>query len=138
VIYSVDSHDNFITTYNGTTLTSYLDSGSNGLFFNDSSIPTCTGVNTWAYCPASTISLTATNTAATGSPSHQVSQPTPTIVHANNLFTNTNIIVAGNIGGPGSASTFAWGLPFFYGRTVYTAISGVSVSGVPIGPYWAY
>jgi hypothetical protein len=46
--------------------------------------------------------------------------------------------VAGNIGGPGSANTFAWGLPFFYGRTVYTAIAGVSVAGVPVGPYWAY
>jgi hypothetical protein len=136
VIYSVDSHDNFTTTYNGTTMTSYLDSGSNGLFFTDANIPRCTNVNTWAYCPASTLSLTATNTAATGSPSHVVSLPTPTIVHANNLFTSANI-VAGNIGGPGSANTFAWGLPFFYGRPVYTAIAGLNAGG-SVGPYWAY
>ena len=34
---------------------------------------------------------------------------------------------------------FVWGLPFFYGRNVYTAIWGAtSPSGVPPGPFWAY
>jgi hypothetical protein len=138
VIYATDSSGNFTTTYNGTKRKSYLDSGSNGLFFNDSSIPTCTSINTWAYCPSATIFLSATNNAAVGGTGNPVSQPTPTIVHANNLFLSTNI-VAGNIGGPyGVANTFAWGLPFFYGRPVYTAIAGVSVTGIPAGPYWAY
>jgi hypothetical protein len=57
---------------------------------------------------------------------------------ADNLFLNPNI-VAGNIGGPyGHKDYFAWGLPFFYGRPVFTAIAGVNVAGVQQGPYWAY
>jgi len=35
---------------------------------------------------------------------------------------------------PGS---FDWGLPFFYGRTIFTAIEGRSTPGGN-GPYWAY
>ena len=32
---------------------------------------------------------------------------------------------------------FDWGLSFFYGRTVFTAITGASTPGGP-GPYFAY
>ena len=32
---------------------------------------------------------------------------------------------------------FDWGLPFFYGRSVYTAIAG-HTAGSAIGPYFAY
>jgi hypothetical protein len=59
------------------------------------------------------------------------------LVAADTLFLN-NSIVAGIIGGPsGSGKTFAWGLPFFYGRSVFTAISGATTPSGP-GPYWAY
>jgi hypothetical protein len=132
-VYAVNNYGEFTTTYNGSTLTaSYLDSGSNGLFFNDTSIPKCT-VNTWTYCPTSTMTLSAAN----GSSGITVTSPAPTIVAADTLFSNYNI-VAGNIGGPGSKNSFAWGLPFFYGRSVFTAIKGVSVTGVQSGPFWAY
>jgi hypothetical protein len=40
--------------------------------------------------------------------------------------------------GSGSC-TFIWGLPFFYGRSVYTAIDGQSPPpGAPTAPWWAY
>lgn len=137
-VFTIDASGNFTTYYNNTYLTrSYLDSGSNALFFNDS-IALCT-YNTWTYCPASTTTLSATNSSASGTPAILVSSPAPTIVNADSLFSNINI-VAGNIGGPAgptSPNTFAWGLPFFYGRTVFTAIEGAStLSGT--GPYWAY
>jgi hypothetical protein len=132
-VYPTDIYGNFITIYKGTTMSSsYLDSGSNGFFFNDNTIPTCSSGDGW-YCPASTLALTATNKGATGSPSGSVSF---SLVNADNLFNNSSI-VAGNIGAPGSAGSFAWGLPFFYGRTVFTAISGASTPG-GVGPYWAY
>ena len=123
----------FTTNYKGRNLyNSYLDSGSNALFFNDASIPLC-ALNNWAYCPApSPMTLSATN----GIPGITVASPSPTIVNADTLFSNNNI-VAGNIGGPGTSGSFAWGLPFFYGRTVFTAISGMSTSA-GYGPYWAY
>jgi hypothetical protein len=42
------------------------------------------------------------------------------------------------VAGPNSGS-FDWGMPFFFGRNVYTAIEGVTPpSGVPAGPFVAY
>jgi hypothetical protein len=32
---------------------------------------------------------------------------------------------------------FDWGLPFFYGRSVFTAIEG-QAAGSAVGPYYAY
>jgi len=128
-VYPTDVNGNFITNYNGTLMSSsYLDSGSNGFFFYDNTIPTC--AYGW-YCPASTLGLTATNNGWTGSPSGVVNF---TLVNGDKLF---NSIMAANIGGLGSPGSFAWGLPFFYGRTVFTAISGASTPG-GVGPYWAY
>jgi hypothetical protein len=40
------------------------------------------------------------------------------------------------LGGP-NPSIFDWGLPFFYGRKVYTAIESRNTPG-GVGPYWAY
>jgi len=45
--------------------------------------------------------------------------------------------VAANVGGTALTSGFDWGLPFFFGRTVFVAIKGGSApGGTP--PYWAY
>ena len=110
---------------------SVIDSGSNGLFFYDSSIPACT-VNTWAYCPTpSPMILSATNTAAIGVTSGVVDF---SIVGVDNLNQN---VVAENIGVPNISSQFDWGLPFFFGRPVFTAISGASTL-YGTGPYFAY
>jgi hypothetical protein len=129
-VYPTDSYGNFTTTYKSTSMSgSYIDSGSNALFFNDS-IATCS-ITTWAYCPPSPLSLSATDAAAGGGPSGQVSF---SIVGVDPLGPS---IVAANIGGPGVSGLFAWGLPFFYGRSVYTAISGKSAPG-GLGPYFAF
>ena len=130
-VYTTDSYGNFSTTYKGVNMTrSYLDSGSNGLFFYDSTIAVNVA-NGW-YIPATPLSLSATNTSVSGSPSLAVPF---TLVTADKLALN---IVAANIGGRGSTGTFAWGLPFYFGRPVFTAIANMRVTGVPTGPYWAY
>lgn len=134
-VYATDASGNFSTTYKGPPMNgSYIDSGSNALFFNDSSISTCP-VNKWAYCPTtSPLALSATNTAAGGGATSAVSF---SIVNADQLFTSASV-VAGNIGGPyGGSQTFGWGLPFFFGRPVFTAISGASTPAGS-GPYFAY
>ena len=43
------------------------------------------------------------------------------------------------LGGPGGNRTsgFVFGLPFFYGRNVFTALSGATTPG-GMGPYFAY
>ncbi len=146
-VYAVNSSGinagDFSTSYNGgIALPSYIDSGSNALFFNDSTIPVCPAPNSWVYCPTkpSQMAPNAINSALYPSSSTgvAVTNPAPTIANADQLFSNN--VVAGNIGGPyGQPSQFAWGLPFFFGRTVFTGILGVTPPpGVPAGPYFAY
>ncbi len=126
--YATDTSGNFSTTFNGSN-TSYIDSGSNGLFFYDANIPACQ-VNTWAYCPApSPMSLSAINIAASGTPSGTVNF---SIESVDQLGTG---IIAANIAGLSTAGQFSWGLPFFFGRKVFTYLSH---STTPTGSSWAY
>jgi Protein of unknown function (DUF3443) len=139
------SNDSFTTDYSNQTLTdSFIDSGSNALFF-PSSITACTD-NSF-YCPASLTPQSATNVGAGGSPTSIVPFD---VDNADNLFNNNPGDAAfGTLAGPqgtpntctsggtGSCS-FDWGLPFFYGRSVFTAIDGATVTNVGTGPFWAY
>jgi hypothetical protein len=43
----------------------------------------------------------------------------------------------GGGGEPTLDASFDWGLPFFFGRTVFTAIEGMSTPG-GTGPYFAF
>lgn len=130
-------------TNNTTTVNtnSYIDSGSNGFFFVD---PTSACPNTTAdpfgsdwFCPANTLSLSATNTGANGT-----ATTVPfNVANANTLFTTGDTAFI-NLAGPGTSNTFDWGLPFFYGRVVYNAIAGNTINntgGVTFaGPFVAY
>jgi hypothetical protein len=135
-VFTSDTSFDFTTTFQGTANSaSFVDSGSNGLFFNDSALTQCRPANGF-YCPTTPATLSASNTGlngATGTVSF-------TIVSADALMTAG--VTAGPVGGtavvvsPGQTS-FDWGLPFFFGRTVFTAIEGSSTPG-GTGPYWAY
>lgn len=134
-VYATDSNGYIITQFNTTTMTaSYIDSGSNGLFFNDTNITQCSNTSPW-YCPqTSPLNLTATNAGVNGSSGSVQLQFS--IVSLTALSTGD---VAANIGGPGTNNSFDWGLPFFYGRSVFTGIQGTTPpAGVPPGPYFAY
>jgi len=128
VYLSVSDRGAFTTRYNDRTTTSVIDSGSNGLFFPDASIPVWSG---W-YAPAVTQTRTATLISNTGN--LQTTIPF-TIANALNLFA-TSYAAYDNLGAPAS-SLFIWGLPFFYGRSVYTALSGMP-AGSRSGPYVAF
>ena len=123
----------FITVFNNenTYSDSFIDSGSNGLFFpNTLSLPTCYNDN-W-FCPISTQSLYATTQGyTTGSPIGTVLFQ---IGDADALFQTSNKVFI-ELGGP--ATTFDWGLPFFLGQSVYVGIDG-QTSSLGTGPYWAY
>ena len=132
---------NFTTMFNGTNYSSsFIDSGSNGFFFQDSAIPVCpsspvTAANTW-FCPGSAVNLTAVNQGSNGQ-----SGPTThfAIENAINLFeaNNASNTAFSTLGGPNSAGSFDWGLSFFYGRDVFTAIENMGApGGTP--PYFAY
>ncbi|HEV2492120.1 MAG TPA: DUF3443 domain-containing protein [Terriglobia bacterium] len=134
-VFTTDVQGNFSTTYNGQTYSSsYIDSGSNGLFFLDTStlgIPTCSGGNSAFYCPSATVKYMATNKGANGT-SGSVSF---SIANANTLFSTPNSAFS-NIGGPNPKS-FDWGLAFFFGRNVFVGIESQSTAA-GVGPYWAY
>ncbi len=136
-VYTLDpSTGNITTRFNNSTFTnaSFLDTGSNAIYFLDTattSLPTCTNLTFW-YCPTSTQTLSATNQGVNGaSASFQF-----TVANADTLTSNVTVGVANGLAGP-NAGTFDWGLPFFFGRPVFTAIENQNTPG-GLGPYWAY
>jgi Protein of unknown function (DUF3443) len=143
-LFDLDQNDNFVTGYNGQILTaSFIDSGSNGLFF-PSSIAVCQD-NSSFYCPGSLTPQTATNTGTNNAPSIVNFD----VDNADNLFNdNPNDAALSTLAGPnGTANTcssgngsctFDWGLPFFFGRSVFTAIDGQNVANIGTGPFYAY
>ena len=139
-VYSTDASGNFTVSYNGQSYSSsFIDSGSNGYFFLTSSLtglPNCSSASGF-YCPSSAMDFSATNLGTNGTSG----SVTFSVANAQTLFSNTSDSAFGNLGGPStnnaSTSYFDWGLPFFYGRNVYTAIENASTPG-GAGPYWAY
>lgn len=124
----------FTTTYAGQSLTSsFIDSGSVCYGFPDATIPQCTGNQTGFYCPTTPLDLTATNTGA-----NQVAIDTPfTVQNATTLWNSGNVAFDDLAITAFTPGYFDWGLSFFYGRSVFTAINGASTPGGD-GPYFAY
>ena len=128
-------------TYNGTALTqSFLDSGSNDYFFIDTTLTPCTATGFSAfYCPATPVTLSPVLTAANG-----------TVADVSFTLYSPLDVAGTSIAAPGLginptlvmpplpfANSFDFGLPFFFGRTVYTAIEG-RPAGKFVGPYVAF
>ena len=106
---------------------SFLDSGSNGLFFLNSAtlgaqMPTCADKAGW-YCPVTPQMFNITNKGVTATSS----SATFTISNADQLFKTPSNPAVPTLGGnwPLSPLVFDLGLPFFYGRTVYTKVGGL-------------
>lgn len=117
-----DSYLNITTNYGGRTfLSSYLDTGTNGIFFADNTISRCAGA-TW-YCPKPNLKPTAVLSDGDNAASNTVNVLFD-VANAEAMFSTQNSAFGGLAGAPPSAgsSAFAWGLPFFYGRTVYLSI----------------
>jgi hypothetical protein len=117
----VDDVGRLATTYNGVTYPgSFIDSGSNALYFPDNSLTPCSTLVGF-YCPSSTVGRTSTIRGESISTAREVNF---NIGNAENLFfANPSFSVFKTIGGDMN-NAFDWGLPFFYGRKVYTAIEG--------------
>ena len=119
---------------------SFIDSGSNGLFFADtasnSPVTACTQSGlTGFYCPASTLALTANNVSRVNGASIATSF---TVANINTLLTNNPSATAlPGAAGSNPVGGFDWGLPFFYGRSVFVAFETQTTSAGP-GPFYAY
>jgi hypothetical protein len=134
-VLTIDGTTGFFTTvYGSQTLpSSFLDSGSPAYAFPDGSIPQCTGDQTGFFCPTSTMNLTATNKGM-----NNVSIVTPfSVANATKLYGTKDAAFDDMAVTAFTPGYFDWGLPFFYGRTVFTAIKGATTPGGP-GPYFAY
>jgi hypothetical protein len=131
------SAGNFTTVFNGQSLTqSFLDTGSNGYYFNDTALQQCTQTNfTKFYCPANPQTLSAMlqgQNAVSASVNFTVTDAET--LGANNPGFVAFATIAGTFP---SADAFDWGLPFYFGRTVYTAIEQATTA-VGTGPYVAF
>lgn len=125
--------------------TSWFDTGSDAYFFSDAGIPMCTqtGLTTF-YCPAQPLNLQATVTGA-GTPGSTATVPF-TVVSAETLDATNNIVFSSIAStapnGFGGTNGFIWGVPFFFGRTVYIAYPGASIAGsggaTLTGPFVAF
>ncbi len=128
-------------TYKGKPLTqSFLDSGSNEYFFIDIALNPCTSTNLIAfYCPTTPTLLSPILTATNG----------VTASGAFTLYSPLNVFDSSNVA-PGLAinptlvtpplpfaNSFDFGMPFFFGKSVYTAIEG-RPAGATQGPYFAF
>jgi len=140
VVLTPDDNGFFSTMFNGTTTANaFIDSGSSLLYFLQpatSGLTECTGVNAGLYC--STESLTATNTGSNGQTSS-----VPFSVESADVLLSSNNDVFSDLAGTGDNAQlgpyFDWGMPFFFGRSVFVDIEGQSATGTAtVGPFWAY
>jgi len=132
-VLTVDADGNITTIFGGKSYTnSYLDSGSNALLFLDSAttgLPVCPDTADF-YCPATLQALSATQRGINGT-SAAVSFNVGSLDQLNARFT-----ASAEVAGP-APNVFDWGLPFFFGRTVFTAIE-LQPTPAGSGPYFAY
>ncbi|MEP7310443.1 MAG: DUF3443 domain-containing protein [Acidobacteriota bacterium] len=134
-VFTVDGQGTFTTVYQGQSYGgSFLDTGSNALYFLDSrtsGLPLCPDTADF-YCPASSQSFSATHRGANGT-----TGAVPFgVANADTLLGNLSFSVFSLLAGPNPGS-FDWGLPFFFGRNVLTAIESQNTP-LGFGPYWAY
>jgi hypothetical protein len=132
-VMTVDANGSLSTTYGSQTYAgSYIDSGTNGNFFLDSKttgLVLCTQSSDF-YCPPTLQTLSATIRGI----NNVTSAVTFAVGNADALDGRFNAF--SEVAGPNPGG-FAWGLPFFFGRTIFTAIEGQTTPG-GVGPYFAF
>lgn len=137
-VLTVDGNSQLTMTYKGQMLTkSFIDSGSNGIYFTDSTIPKCTttGLTTF-YCPTSTQTLGLSIQGANNGV--MVNNLTFDIGNAETMLANNTFSVFPELGGTNpDPNSFDYGLAFFYGKRVAVAVELIKTS-VGTGPYIAF
>ena len=131
-VFTLDSYGLFSTIYKSRSHPySFIDSGSNGIFFDDHSIRKDAGG--W-YAPPCTLDLRATNVGT-----NSVSGSVAFIVGNADTLQNTGDAALPGLAAPaGGSQYFDWGFPFFFGRVVYTSIRDTAAVGSYTPPFWAY
>jgi hypothetical protein len=140
---ALDDYGYFTTTYNGVAYTqSFIDSGSNGLFFLDSpttGLPDCASnsIAQGFYCPTSPVNFSAITSGPNPNGAGAKVSVNVAFSIANALTLLSSPATAFNNVGGDMPGAFDWGLPFFFGRSVFIGIEG-QYTGTAVGPYWAF
>lgn len=124
---------------------SFIDSGSNGIFFLDSqtlvnsglAIPDCTNDQSF-YCPLSTQTINVGLFNENSSTGTVVGSPRATqfnVADADNLLLQ-GITATNDLGGQ-SPLSFDFGMPFFFGKTIFFGIEG-QTTPLGTGPLYAF
>ena len=146
--YPLDGFGQFQTefsAYSNTWISSFLDTGSNALFFPDPQtaplLPDCAVYDpnlSGFFCPSGTpVPLSAVNRDTNHQNANTVNF---SIQSAYTLLDASSNHVFSTLGGSSlgdSSPTFDWGLPFFFGKNVFVGFENQS-SSIGTGPYWAY
>ncbi|WP_153099098.1 DUF3443 domain-containing protein [Paraburkholderia hayleyella] len=120
--------------FNGKQISVFVDSGSNGFFFEDASLQLCQQPYAGFYCPSMAQTRNATFVGKNGTQSNVSFN----IANASVLFENSSNVVFNNLAGKAALpNAMMVGLPFFFGRYVYY---GMDRSDLPGGnaPYIAF
>jgi hypothetical protein len=136
-VLGTDANGDFTATYNGQSavLPSWIDSGADAYLFDDPSIAVCPGpVFVGYFCPATApLPLFAVNT---GVGANDTSSTVQFALQDPRSFA-ADAVAFIDLGGGGGAARFVWGMPYFYGRSIYIGIEG-RAAGNYTGPYFAY
>lgn len=133
-ILPLDQDGYFTTTYKGVSYRSTIDSGGNTTAFWDATIPNSgNDYMGYMYTPSTTLSLSAilTGVAKGATP---VTVPFP-VANGWALIANQNAAYDSLV--TPYSGMFIWGLPFFFGRDVYTVLNGAR-AGRQDGPFAAF
>ncbi|MBN3853538.1 DUF3443 family protein [Paraburkholderia sp. Ac-20340] len=127
---ALDANFEFTATYGGTANQySFIDSGTNFLYFQDSSLTQCTGTYSGYYCPSSVQTESVTFAPNSGASSSSGSYTgTFKVGNVNTLLSSSGVYAFNDIGVYGLVEDgLDFGMPFFYGR--YVVITNESSSG---------
>lgn len=136
--FPLDDTGQLRTTIGGRAgLPSFFDTGSNGIFFGESPDPALTectdpGLTSW-FCPASPVTLTATNAGFSGTPTGTVQFQIASIASL-----PASVAVSSAVGGIARGAGVDYGLPFHFGKNVFLVIWGRSAGPLGDGPAVAY
>ncbi|HEY3929803.1 MAG TPA: DUF3443 family protein [Candidatus Koribacter sp.] len=144
-VLGLNGYGNFGTSFQSKSYpNSFADTGSNSYFvgtYDSSTKKASTGIAVcnlgsssnpaYFYCPSSELSETATMSSSSSSATKSVSF---NVGNANTLngYAMSDLAATNSDG-----TSFDWGLPFFYGRTVYVGLDGTS-SSLGSGAYVAF
>lgn len=129
--YAANANLYFTTTYrdssavNRVLTSSFVDCGSNLWNFPDSFMTLCSD---GFYCPASTTALQATPAGGPAVP-FSIANADSTLASGNTAYSNIGASFPG---------AFDWGMPFYYGRSIYHVINGKTATTLGSGPAWGW